>query len=61
MKTWTTILEEGGEGGYILPLPDETCSQLGWELGDEIQVHAENGLITLINISIERLLERKPK
>lgn len=61
MKTWTVILEDDGEGGCILPLPDEACSKLGWEFGDEIQVHAENGLITLINISIERLLERKPK
>lgn len=36
-KRFTVTLEEDEFGELILPIPDEVCEELGWEVGDELE------------------------
>lgn len=35
-KRFTVILDEDEFGDLILPIPDEVCEELGWEVGDDL-------------------------
>ena len=36
-KRFTVTIEEDEFGELILPIPDEVCEELGWEIGDELE------------------------
>jgi len=36
-KRFTVTIEEDEFGEFILPIPDEVCEELGWEIGDELE------------------------
>ena len=44
-KTYTVELE--GEEGDILPLPDELCETMGWNVGDTLKFEIEGESIIL--------------
>ena len=36
-KRFTITIEEDEFGELILPIPDEVCEELGWEVGNELE------------------------
>ncbi len=36
-KRFTVTIEEDEFGDLILPVPDEVCEELGWEVGNELE------------------------
>lgn len=36
-KRFTVTVEEDEFGDLILPIPDEVCEELGWEVGNELE------------------------
>lgn len=36
-KRFTVTVEENEYGELVLPIPDEICDELGWEVGDELE------------------------
>jgi len=42
-KTYTVQLE--GENGDILPLPNELCESLGWNVGDTLDFQIEGDVV----------------
>lgn len=48
MKRFTLTLEDDGHGNVILPIPDEICDVLGWEIDDVLSysIDGESLIIT---------------
>jgi antitoxin component of MazEF toxin-antitoxin module len=46
-KYESKILEILDDGSAVLELPEELCKEVGWELGDDLIVKMENGVVTL--------------
>lgn len=48
MKRFTLTLEDDGHGNVILPIPDEVCDELGWEIDDVLSysIDGESLIIT---------------
>ena len=36
-KRFTVTIEEDEFGDLVLPIPDEVCEELGWEVGDDLE------------------------
>jgi hypothetical protein len=54
LDRWTVTLEQD-EHGFILPLPDELFSDVGWQVGDEVQwVDKGNGIWHIINMRLSK-------
>lgn len=45
MTTYTVELE--GENSDILPIPEELCKSLGWNVGDTLLFRLENDTVIL--------------
>jgi hypothetical protein len=41
------VLDILDDGSAVLELPEELCKEVGWELGDDLIVKMENGVVTL--------------
>ena len=54
MTIYKTKLEEGENGEVVITLPNKLFEEYDWQVGDEIDVTAESGLIKLINLSLEQ-------
>lgn len=55
-KTWTVTLEDAkdGSGDAILPFPDEMIIELGWEVGDLLDLSLDDaGNIIIRNLTHE--------
>lgn len=37
-KRWQVTIEDAGNNEALIPLPDELLEQLGWQIGDEVEV-----------------------
>lgn len=44
---FTVTVEEDEFGEYILPIPDEICEELGWNVGDTLNYELEGDCFTL--------------
>jgi bifunctional DNA-binding transcriptional regulator/antitoxin component of YhaV-PrlF toxin-antitoxin module len=51
MKRYTVTLTEDDNGDLILPIPDELCEDLGWNIGDQIEYSDEgDGTLLLFRV-----------
>ena len=41
-KRFTITIEEDVFGELILPIPDEVCEDLGWNIGDELEFEVDD-------------------
>jgi hypothetical protein len=46
-KYESKVLDVLDDGSAVLELPEELCKEVGWELGDDLIVKIENGVVTL--------------
>jgi hypothetical protein len=46
-KYESKVLDVLDDGSAVLELPEELCKEVGWELGDDLIVKMENGVVTL--------------
>lgn len=46
-KYESKVLDVLDDGSAVLELPEELCKEVGWELGDDLIVRIENGVVTL--------------
>tara|TARA_R100000005_G_C4974815_1_gene186568 strand:+ start:574 stop:741 length:168 start_codon:yes stop_codon:yes gene_type:complete len=48
-KRFTITIEEDEFGDLILPIPDEVCEDLGWNVGDDLEFDVDDvtGTLTL--------------
>jgi bifunctional DNA-binding transcriptional regulator/antitoxin component of YhaV-PrlF toxin-antitoxin module len=48
-KRFTVIIEENEFGELVLPIPDDVCEDLGWNIGDELEYDVDDvtGTFTL--------------
>ena len=46
-KYESKVLDILDDGSAVLELPEELCKEVGWELGDDLIVKIENGIVTL--------------
>ena len=44
---FTVSIEEDELGEIILPIPDEICEELGWDVGDTLQYELQDDSFTL--------------
>ena len=41
-KRFTVTIEEDEFGELILPIPDDVCEDLGWNIGDELEFDVDD-------------------
>lgn len=41
-KRFTITIEEDEFGELILPIPDDVCEDLGWNIGDELEFEVDD-------------------
>ena len=41
-KRFTVTIEEDAFGELILPIPDDVCEDLGWNIGDELEFDVDD-------------------
>jgi formylmethanofuran dehydrogenase subunit D len=46
-KYESKVLDILDDGSAVLELPEELCKEVGWELGDDLIVKMEKGVVTL--------------
>lgn len=45
---WIVELEEDPEtGDLVMPIPDALMEELGWKIGDDLDIQEENGTLVL--------------
>ena len=52
-KRFTITIEEDEFGELILPIPDEVCEDLGWNVGDELEFDVDDVTGTLTRRKVE--------
>ena len=52
-KRFTITIEEDEFGELILPIPDEICEELGWDIGDMLDYDIQDDCFTLRKVNEE--------
>lgn len=61
MKRYTVTITEDENGDLILPIPDELCEDLGWNIGDTIEYSDEgDGSLLLFRVDEQRVHRIRP-
>ena len=50
---FSVTVEEDEFGEYMLPIPDEICEELGWDVGDILQYELQDDSFTLRKVQDE--------
>lgn len=53
-KYESKVLEICENGDAIIEIPDELCEELGWAVGDELDIQEKNGVIILTKIKEQK-------
>jgi len=62
-KTYTgKVLEICDNGDAIIELPDDLMADIGWQIGDELSIEDESGVIVISNLTTPSIkkMEIKP-
>lgn len=50
-NSWSVTVFENADGELVLPFPDSMILQLGWQLGDELEVVVDGNSASVVNCS----------
>jgi hypothetical protein len=50
-----SVLEICDDGDAIIELPDDLMADIGWQIGDELSIDQEDGLIVIRNLTVPPL------
>ena len=60
-KRFTITIEEDEFGDLILPIPDEVCEDLGWNVGDDLEFDVDDVTGTLTLRKVEEQSTARPQ